>query len=580
MNWVRSASGRVQHLVATGGIVLAGWLVFGRVATQLGHVGDSWSYLSLIERWGPYSITTTQAGRVALPLAWALGYALGHGDPWIYHVLAACLITGSAVCLYQTLVLLWPSHVGFAFQAAVLSILWPADPTRFDIATLGNRQALFFYSLGLLGFVVALRKRNLVILGASAITLLVSLLTYEAQLLLILTCPLLLLIPGVRPDPKQRKWFVCAALVPCGVWAVVNLLVYAGAADRGTYQTDLLTSQSLLRVPAQLVDGVRLLLVDAWRLPLTLLHSDAVPDVAFVAWAAPATGVCMLCVTALALCVRQGASPPARSPALILVLMATLWMALGFSLFVVTPIATGEPGRAHTFSAAWAAVAVCGCVAMLAQRVIGGRSTRARLGREVFAIAAAMPLVVLFLAMTAVYQRNFRQSWEEQRTLLGELTTLAPDIHDGALVIVSGLPSTRIILPSGYTCEFALTYLEGHVPLPPGARRTATSGAELATQRINCALLFTDRDLDPLVHVEFQPTGVVEHFPPLDYEFSYGQIIAFHYDDADGGSLTLLNRLPPEWLPPGAPKNQYDPTRLFDSAPRPSAPVNFLGDNT
>jgi hypothetical protein len=37
-----------------------------------------------------------------------------------------------------------------ACEASALAVLWPADRTRYDIATLGNRQALVAFLLGLL----------------------------------------------------------------------------------------------------------------------------------------------------------------------------------------------------------------------------------------------------------------------------------------------------------------------------------------------------------------------------------------------------------------------------------------------
>src|SRR5262249_46737081 len=138
--------GWVADMWAVVALALLAWLAFGLAFTHLGHHGDSWSYMSMMRDAGPLAILEAQPGRVALPLAWAIGYSIAGPEPWIYHLIVTVFLLAAATCLYWTILTLVPGARMFAFTTAALSMLWPADPTRYDAATLGNRQSLFFFS--------------------------------------------------------------------------------------------------------------------------------------------------------------------------------------------------------------------------------------------------------------------------------------------------------------------------------------------------------------------------------------------------------------------------------------------------
>src|SRR5215208_5660336 len=164
------------HLFAGAGIALFAWLAFGRAIGGLGHRLDSWHYMSVLAQDGPGALLERQPSRLALPWAWALGFAVAGASPWIYHLLAFFFLLGATLCLYAVLAFCFPHQRSFAFVVAVLALLWPADPTRYDAATLGNRQALFLLLAGVLLYLLAWRTGRMAWLLGGVVVLTLSLL--------------------------------------------------------------------------------------------------------------------------------------------------------------------------------------------------------------------------------------------------------------------------------------------------------------------------------------------------------------------------------------------------------------------
>jgi hypothetical protein len=548
----------VGDAYAVVGLLALTWLVFGSASWQLGHYGDSWSYMSEIEQGGPYAILPAQRSRLALPWAWALGFAIAGSQPFIYHLLAGAFIAAAAACLYFLLagILQVPRLV--ALSAAALSILWPADPTRYDVATLGNRQALFFFFLGCLLYLVAWRRRNLLALTGAVMSVAISLLTYEAHLFLVAALPLLLF---TRNGSKTSRWlsYAAAAYLPLAVWGGVNAAVLLTSPQGRTYQTLIPAQPTATRVLGQLVDGLKVLLVDAWTLPVDLLSRGAIPN--------PST-VCLEAIVCAAVLVPLVWFYKAHwqlhhQLSLGLIAAGGLGSVLGLGVFAILTIPTSQPDRTQTFSMTPAALILAALLWWLAVRV--GRKVHAPAWtRHVGYVLALLPFMFLFLSMAAVYQRNYRDTWREQQSVLRQVVARAPDISVGSLVVISGLPDSRIIFASGYTCEFALTYLYGHPYVSPALRLTASNGEQFTDKRVSCGLLFNGRDLDPNVHLQFRTDGVYDRFGSFDHLFPFEKIIVFQYNE---GALRMLDQLPNTLVPAGTDAGKYDPQALIRSKP-------------
>lgn len=544
--------GWLSHALAGAGLTVFAWLAFGQAFRVLGHHGDSWRYMSVIEQTGAYGILEVQPSRLALPWAWAVGFAIGGADPAIYHLLELGFLLGSALCLYAILVLFFPGHAAFAFSVAVLSLLWPADPTRYDIATLGNRQALFFLMTGALSYFLAWRSRHERWLYVGVVLLTCSLLSYEAHLFLLGLLPLATLLDERRPS---RRWlrFVVAASVPVLVFAVVNLATTLSGSEsyRGR-----LWDPSPSHVGRQLVDGLRVLFVDTWRLPAELLQVGVVPETTTVWLAALLFVAWMLGLTWLDARAggRLSGQHPGR-PGWPLLALGLVGAPLALAVFAVSRVPMSQPDRTQTYALTIGAVVLCTALLLLVRRLPGG---------QLVYLAGCTVFVGLSVAMAMIYQRNFRDSWIEQRAVLTDITREAPSLDTGSLVVVSGLPDTRIVFVSGYTCDLALMELYKH-PYPEASLYFGDplDHEAIVNRSVSCGLLFNGRNLDPHTSVAFGPTGVAyARTLRLRYVFPYSRLVLFEYQPGTG--TRLLTTIPPSLVPPGADTSGYNPCALID----------------
>jgi hypothetical protein len=556
------------HALALTGLGLVAFLAFARAVPWLGHHSDSWAYMAEIRQWGPFGILGPQPSRIALPFAWAVGFALAGPSPWIYNALSVLFVGGAAGCLYLLLIAVQPGAYLFAYAAATLSILWPSDPTRYDPATLGNRQAAFLFLLGCLAWTTALERysgRRLVVAGAAVA---LSLLTYEAHLLLVMGAALFALLARRDNLARHRLAFVSAFVAPICIWLVATLATVILAPGHVTYQTELSSSLDPSHVGMQMLQGLHVLLFESWQLPLDLLARQAVPGVEVVIGGAVLTVLFMLAL------VPFGPGLPEASTSRKLCLGALVSAILALGVFAATRVPMSQPDRTQTFSMAPAAIAFCAVaslICLLPQR--GCRpGARARLG---FALACC-PLVFLFGAMGSVYQRNYTQTWREQSGVLRAILAQAPDVVDGTLVVIAGLPDSRIVFVSGYSCEFALAFLERHPFEVLDLRIDPSQVASIVGGRINCGLAFDGRALDFQNRIQFEAEGVSDHFRGVDYLFPYDRLVLFAYQAP--GTVSLLDHIPPEMLPDGADASGYRPESLIVSHAPPTDATRVLDD--
>jgi hypothetical protein len=366
---------------------------------------------------------------------------------------------------------------------------------------------------------------------------------------------------GFRPRGIARRIFVATAVLPVLTWAALDATILFVNRGRRTYESVISVDLSPVQIGTRLGDALRVLFWDSWQQPAMLLTAGAVPELNSVMFGSAATAICMFLLALL----EGGGAPPNPKVTRALVALAGLFSALGLSVFLVARIPISQPDRTQTFALAWAAVTFCGGISWLISRIPKSGQNWQLFSRVLFSLCC-IPAVVLFFSMAEVYQRNYKQAWEEQRTIWRQVTQQAPDIANGSLVVIAGLPDTRIIIPSGYTCEYALRFIEGHAPFQMGTELEAEQANVIVPNRINCGLLFDGRSIDPQVHLEFQKDGILDRFPPFTYLFPYRTVVMFQY--SSDSSLKLLTRIPAGLAPIGADVDQYDPSALVGAEQR------------
>jgi hypothetical protein len=556
-----STSNWLIHGFAGLGILLVVWLAFGSVFNQLGHHSDSWAYMRVIERSGPYSILLNQPSRLALPWVWAIGHLIAGAHPWIYHLFASVFLLGAALCFYAILTIYLPGHPSFAFAIVVLATLWPADPTRYDIATLGNRQAVFLMMAASLMYVLAWRGfRVRTWLVGYVVVMTLSLLTYEGHLFLVGILPLLALVEEGRPTTRWRTFLVVSAIPPV-IFAAVNLITtFTG---RGELYREALLVSGPTQFIHQMIAGLTVLSLQSWGLPAQLLSAGAAPDVRTVA----ASTLVFLAWMLLFIRLEQPRCDAATTRRLVVLLASgLLWAPLSLAVFALSTIPMSQPDRTQTYSLIGAAIVLCTTAWLLVQKVPGRR-----------VLFAGLCSVFVFLSMTMVtiYQRNFVQSWTEQSALLSDVVTQQPGLETYTLVLIANLPDTRLVFLSGYSCDFSLRYLFDvpyrgpNSPFPDD--ESARMSRVFRDDQVYCGLIYRGRDLDPWTDVEFTPDGVLLRRIGLwDHLFPYSRVLIFEY--SDGSGTRLLDEIPVRLLPPGARAADYHPRALGQPYPvRPEA---------
>src|SRR5262249_35799519 len=339
----------------------------------------------------------------------------------------------------------------------------------------------FFFSLGLLLATLSWRRPGQLWRACCAgAAFVLATLTYEAPLVLLVGTSMLaaLTLRGVR-----RRLLMAIALGPVVVWSALNALVLAMTGGH-TYQATMSITLDAGHLVKQITDGLSVLLVDAWLTPFDLLRSGVVPNDGYVRFGVASFA---LCLTPFLL---GSSSLPDRRTCRKLLGLAAAWSVLSLAVFAAVNIPMSQPDRTQSFSLIGGAMLFTSAVGWTLSFLPYRRAMQV-----VFLLACVAP-TVLFFAMASVYQRNYSQAWDEQRATLKAVVEQAPNIPDGSLILISGLPDTRIVFVGGYTCEFALGYLEDRPHVPAMLRYTAQSAEEVVAKRINCGLLFNGRDLD------------------------------------------------------------------------------------
>jgi hypothetical protein len=405
----------------------------------------------------------------------------------------------------------------------------------------------------------------LYVVGVVLIT--ASLLTYEAHLLLVAYLPVLAVL-AAHPQKPSARFPACMQVAglaaPIVVFAIANV-VGVLLTPRATYQMSVAIDLSASYLSQQFSNGLRVLFVDAWRTPAELLAANAVPRVDFAVVGAIVFVV--WCSVLVWLAPSRAAVLP-RPTAALAVGMGLISTLLCIAIFAPLGFSLAQPDRMQTFTLTGAALVAGTGLFWMAQSTGALLRVGARYWTRLFAVACGV-LVVLFLAMASVYQRNARDTWREQRQVLASIIAQAPRIETGTLLVITNLPDTRIVIPAGYDCEFALTYLLG-LTLPPPAivRRTAEERVGL---RVNCALMYQrGRALDPSTRVEFRADGANWTFQHYTYLFPYNRLLVFEFDETTS-TARLLSDLPDD-LARSVAAADYRPHNLFKlEPPRPQA---------
>jgi hypothetical protein len=427
----------------------------------------------------------------------------------------------------------------FAFLAGAFAIVWaPSDRSRLCSVQMILYSGCTFGALLAAWLMVEAWSRRRPSLAAGAVAAgSAAVLSFEAALAPLALVPLLFLVGGGAREPRRLAAWTLAVLGFLAAGGLRAVMPVWTDPDRVGYQAPIAPDYA----PGRLV--VR---------TLKQLHRHLTP----VAQCPPVEGSWPLVPVALAVFAagfvaasrrveqgpdRQREAAPSRAALVVAGGLGLLWALASYLPFVLSPRTHGTD-RMQFLSGPGVAV-------LLAAAVVGVASLCPPRARLAAAGLLGAWIVAGGVTRTAALQAEWwdaESRYPDQRRALLELTSIAPDLAPGTLVVLLGSRTW----PLDVTFRHAVRYLyEGR------AVGHAVGGLEL---------LYETRFETPGVRSVPWPVlrGPWRESPTL---YSYGAIVALHEDAR--GRLHLLETWPAE-LPPLPPGATYAPRARLRLGPR------------
>jgi hypothetical protein len=476
-----------------------------------------------------------------------LGYLFSPGSFFGLNFVLLALFLLKSTLLYAVTKQFLPRHGTFAFLAAILFVLYPADDGIFALRAVGHQFAMAFWLLGTHLLIRFWHKQNRAVLIGMVCAAAVSVLSYEAMY------PLVLLTPA------GMLWFekrISRRVIAVGLaWYAVLLLTIVWAVIRTSQlqSTYILTQVEMTGSALTLNENIRAILasivrayernfISGWLeisgypiLTQTFLSSAAV------------TGVITLGVAWLHQMVDDRLSINLRRYVTVLIVGIAI-VGVGFSVFSLSVAHRNETIRVFLFSSVGAAIAITAAVYLISYRL--------PLGNIVFACITTLLIVAAAVNAMARLQQLSDYS-ELQEGLLFRITEQAPALELGTTVVVFDPDEVFRYNPSvsdyGNIINFGLKYIYANYA-------DSLTGLFCYPDNQSYANQLCTLEADG-VHLTSSTS------PSMVTVYPYNQIVAFTYER---GEAVLLDEIPDEYLLSKNSAETYDPHQLIDQdAPLP-----------
>jgi hypothetical protein len=451
-----------------------------------------------------------------------LSYALGRpGDFLSFQIVYALLWWTRGVLAFLILDRLIPERPLFSYLFGALVVAHASDNT---LNWIGQMNQFGFIAWMLLSFYLLLRglqtrhaRASALLVGLACGACFLSIFSYESQLFIILTTPLLLglVSGGIRRNLVKLAFYY---VIPVG-YIYLNVRRYR--TGRWTYQGSVLRDAwglgSLIHDLAFNVSAS----LKFWRWGIGPLDSQSVPAVLFIfvgAMVALCLGAVYLRastpVTSLAIC-------PSRRQLAAFLGAGFILLVLSFPAYLLLDTAASL-WRTQFLSGIGAALVFASLAGLAATILPDGQA------RFVWLLACA-GVVCLFGVRAAYVDGRFHyQVWERHRQAIAEVLTVAPRIKPDTVIVLVGIP--RSTPPFGHNMWFdvALRLAYPHVPVAgvyfwedgqasPGANMIVDSG-EWRQTLDGYPTMLSKADFSHTIIMQFDPGGagrVLARVPPF-----------------------------------------------------------------
>ncbi len=536
------------------GIVSLIWLPFN---FKLGVVLEPWGLVNDFDIGEPL-FWGINASRPLTWLGWQLAYFLTPDSFIGANFVMLVLWWAKAVLVYLIVRRLLPSTV-LAFGVAVLYTVYPADYALLWMSGINQHQGVFFFLLATYSLLRLWDSHQLysqlVWGGVMALSIFISLGTYEVGYPLIYTAPILLLwlIDGRFP---RRFWKIV------GVWYLVAIVitipqfgVITGSIEQSTgYYVGLLDTGEK--------EGSFILAAMQSTLNMFIRHFITAWQEAFQHWqnflqsghsnlfiASIGAGVLATLATLWFWRSDEGLERYNWRRQFLILAAGLVIMVLGFAAFLPSSLRDTHT-RTYYYNSLGSALVILFVLLTLA-RVLPFR--------RVFVALTLGMLVTLGMARDLEEHRYRVELSRQQHRLLSATVEEIGALSPQATVVLLAEPADDLHLQTGYIDGFnvygmGLDYLY----------RLATTNNTWDDSRRGCIHLLGDERLQ----CNFTPDGL--RFYHNDTELiPYDRLVVLRFLGA--GRVRLLDALPDGLLPESAPIDTYNPYALIDpDAPPPS----------
>ncbi len=433
---------------------------------QLGLYEDDYAVIGEVVAMG--DLPRMGAHLAGILTRWPQGRPLGFGFPALFSMIAAAsqslrvlYVIGFAILSLNTLLVFHLARrftsLECALLVSLLFCLFPGDTTRTFLTHLFILQVSLAFCL----MALHLYYRDRTVLSYAAIV--GSLLTYESTVLLFIAAPIL----AAGRDGKKRR--LLRHLVVVGGIVLVVLVARrllgeeraAGIELSSAYKSALsmlmgpaVAVSTFLYAPAEVLRGVRMLSGAAVPLILIALISAALFTVVVVRnrrrmLALPSVSFGVSRETPSQRTFRLTAAlEDSTMPVVRLAIFGLVGLVLSYASSFVhfPPLALkGRMTSVHLGASVGASI-LLGCTAYFAlQSLLRCAAVRCRLVAKALYVAL-FAAVILYGSYGVVIQRDFAQSWQNQRSFWTSVLRVCPDAADGTVIFVHGeLPRTRFI---------------------------------------------------------------------------------------------------------------------------------------
>lgn len=526
-------------------LVAALWIPFGTLSFKKMGLVEDWTFYQTLDT-SSYQNISIQANRPLTPLPWFIGYELTPDSFVGLNFVSFSLMLGKAILFYLIIRHLVPDNELFAFFTASLFIIHPADEGIFGLRYINYHASVFLYLLSNYLFILCWKRPRILTLAAMIAAQLTCLLTLEVGLLLMGLTPLILVWFEKKITRRVLLisciWYIVPFMVGLWIISIREQLVY----QMGTLSVDISENLPIHPIIHHFfrayqrnfwggwleVDGERALINHVNAFVIAVLSIIILASVAFFNFKIP------------------DESPKASVPRRYGILFFTglIMIALGFALFLPASHRASND-RVFLFSLAGTTLSTGAFVYIL--------SYFTPYKRTVFTV------LMSFLLGAAIYgalkEHNMIINYSiNQQNLLGGIVEHIPEIEDDTTILVFDP-----YLSLRYTFwMFGLGSTEDHL----------IDALQFLYHNPNIKLFLCYED-----QCKLNSSEIVRSVNGRHEIYSYGEIIAFVYDQNGVDKVKLLDTLPANFIKQTPP--EYNPYQHIQTSAPPPEMVHTLFTN-